>query len=275
MPKRHQTEKEYVKKNELIKPVVTPSLAQVALKVPGIITHFDTSIIKQHQKKVDWNLYRIELRDGIPFVVREMCDRCGKVYIHPGWRKIRDFNDKELGHIYFETGICKSCINASVYSDKFLDGDPLTELESRHLYDEYARQYEKAWRLVIASATNVAMTEDEWEHRCAFFQGCAFCGATVEVRAKYFPIYLNGSYTSWNIIPLCSRCFASHYAGRNAKGKEVKRYKIFSTSYSSFNRQKTTRMYLLRQMEKHGLYVEPLKPFRVRFYETKILEGAD
>jgi len=118
------------------------------------------------------------------------------------------------------------------------------------------------------------MTEPEWLHRCNFFGGCAMCGGPIEVRAKYFPTFLNGAYTSWNVIPLCNECLKKHYAGRVDITKTVKRYKVFATN-TQFQRAKTIRMYLLRQMEKHNLYMEPLTPYRKRFFETKTLKGAD
>lgn len=276
MPKRHSTAgrkyiKEVAKDDSLKAPI---SMITVAMKVPKIVTHFDTSAIKQQQVKPDWSLYRIEMREGIPFIVREMCDRCGKVKIPVRWRKLRVYHDPDIGEVYLETGICKDCINASVYVDKFLDGDPLSEKDAKELYYKYAEEYERAWRMVLAAAPRIAMTEQEWQHRCKFFGGCALCGGPIEVRAKYFPIYLNGTHSSWNILPLCGVCKSQHYAGRVNSKKTVSRYRVFST-HGFFNKSKTIRMYLMMQMIKHEIYMEPLEPFRERFFEKKILEGSD
>lgn len=255
-------------------PESPPSITSIAMKVPIIVTSFDKSMVKLQQVKPDWKLYRIEIRDNIPYIVREMCDRCGKVFIPPRWRKLRVYKDKQLGEIYLETGICKDCINASLYVDKYLDGKVLTEKEAKEQFYKYAEEYEKAWRIVIAAAPRVAITQQEWEHRCKFFGGCAMCGAGIEVQAKYFPAYLNGTHTSWNVIPLCNNCIKKHYAGRITKGKSVYRYRVFST-HTFFQKTKTIRMYLLTQMDKHHIYTDPLEPFKVRFMETKILEGSD
>ena len=98
-------------------------------------------MVEQAEEKPDWNLYRVEISDGNPFIVREMCDRCGKVWIPPKWRKIRACNVEDIGKVYLETGVCKDCINASVYVDKYLDGDALTEKEAKELFYKYAGKY--------------------------------------------------------------------------------------------------------------------------------------
>lgn len=264
----------YVEEGAIGAQEVAPNITSVAMKVPTIVTSFDTSMIKQAQEKPDWSLYRIEIRDNVPFIVRELCDRCGKVKIPKPWLKLRRYNDKELGDIYLETGICKDCINASKYVDKYLDGEVLTEKEAKQQFYLYAGEYERAWRLVLASAPREAITHQEWLHRCEFFGGCAICGADIEVQAKYFPTFLNGAHTSWNVIPMCNECLKQHYAGRVNISKKVSRYKVFSTR-AQFQRTKTIRMYLLAQMEKHSLYMDPLMEYRSRFFETRILEGAD
>lgn len=274
MPKRHKPPDKYVSKQKVCKANEPPNMVAVAMKVPIIVTYFDTSMIKMHQEKPDWSLYRIECRENVPYIVREMCDRCGKVWIPPRWRKLRVYYDNDLGEIYLETGICKDCINAGVYVDRYLDGTVLTEKEAKQLFYKYAEDYERAWRVVIAAAPRIAMTEQEWQHRCKFFNGCAICGGSIEVRAKYFPIYLNGAHTAWNVIPLCNACLKRHYRGRVSADKTVRRYKIFS-SHEFFNKSKTIRLYLLHEMEKHNLYMEPLEPYRRRFLETKKLEGSD
>jgi hypothetical protein len=65
-----------------------------------------------------------------------------------------------------------------------------------------------------------------------------------------------------------------HYAGRVTVGKTVRRYKVFS-SQNFFNKSKTIRMYLLHEMEKHNIYMDPLIEYRQRFFETKVLEGSE
>lgn len=273
MPRRHTPKDKYTKQEDVAKPITPVNTLELALKIPSIVMSLDTSVVKAHQEKPDWKLYRIEIRDEVPYIVREMCDRCGKVWIPPRNRKLRLFKDKTIGNVYLETGICNDCINAGVYVDKYLDGDVLSEKEAKELFYKYADDYERAWRMVLAAAPQIPMTEKEWQHRCKFFNGCAVCGGPIEVRAKYFPVYLNGAHTAWNVIPLCSVCLSKHYAGRVTKGKEVRRYKIFA-SHSYFNRSKTIRMYLLHEMEVHGIYMQPLEAFRKRFFEAGILEGS-
>ena len=266
--------KKYVDPKTIEARKVAPNITSVAMKVPMVVTSFDKSMVKLAQEKPDWSLYRIEIRDNVPYIVREMCDRCGKVKIQKRWMKLRAYKDPDLGEIYLETGICKDCVNASVYIDKYLNGEVLTEKEAKQLFYQYAGEYERAWRLVLASAPRVAITEQEWLHRCNFFGGCAICGGAIEVQAKYFPTFLNGTHSSWNVIPMCDVCLAQHYAGRVNINKKVSRYKVFA-SQSQFQRAKTIRMYLLAQMEMHELYMDPLIEYRQRFFETKILEGAD
>lgn len=274
MPKRRVHTGDYVDVNKIMPRSDPPSISAVAAIVPAVIARVDTSIIKQHQIKPDWSLYKIELRDGNPFVVREMCDRCGKVWIPHRWRKVRAVDVPDIGTVYVESGICKTCINASVYVDQYLDGEPLTETEAKNLFYHYAEEYERAWRLVIAAAPIITITEAEWQKACRFFNGCAFCGANIEVRAKYFPATLNGMHTAWNVIPLCGACYAAHTRGRLNAQKAVSRYKVFSTR-NSFNKQKTTRLYLLEQMRLHDIYMEPLLPYLKRFREEKILPGSE
>jgi len=275
--KRDKPTNDYFDEEDILmrpKPKEPPSITSVAMAIPSVITSFDTSMVKQAQEKPDWRLYRVEIRDNIPYIVREMCDRCGKVWIPPRNRRLREYKHKELGSIFLETGICKDCINASVYVDKYLDGDALTEKEAKALFYKYAEQYERAWRVVIAAAPREAMTSDEWKHRCNFFGGCAMCGGKIEVQAKYFPMQFNGTHSAWNVIPLCSSCFKLHYSGRMDIHGKQNRYRIFS-SPSQFQKTKTIRMYLLHQMEKHDIYMMPLDEWRKRFFEIKTLEGSD
>ena len=193
MPKRNPKLDNYVDPASVVQPKEAPSITSVALKVPAIVDSFDTSMVKIHQEKPNWSLYRIEIKNNVPYIIREMCDRCGKVWVPPRWRKLRVFHDKELGDIYLETGLCKDCIDASLYVDKYLDGTILSEKDAKALFYQYAEQYERAWRIVLAAAPPIAMTEQEWEHRCKFFNGCAICGGPIEVRAKYFSYLLK-----WN-----------------------------------------------------------------------------
>jgi len=265
--------KKYVEATDVVAPIKQPSFVEVAMLVPLVINHFDTSMIKQQQVKVDWKLYRIEFRDDVAYIVREMCDRCGKVLIPRRKRMLREYKSKEFGTIYFEAGICNDCINASVYVDKYLDGTVLTEAEAKALFYKYGVDYERAWRVVLAAAPRIAMTEEEWKHRCNFFGGCAMCGGPIQIKASFFPRRFNGEHTAWNVIPLCESCMTTFYRGKLDVTKVCHNYKIFSTN-SKFQKTKTIRMYLLTQMEKHDLYIEPLQEFRKRFFETKTLEGS-
>lgn len=274
MSKRRKVEKGYVDPYDIAPRSDPPNLTALAMAVPAVVNAVDTSYVKAKQEKPDWSLYKLELRDGNPFVVREMCDRCGKVYIPPRWRKIRAVDVPDLGTVYVEAGICKTCINASVYVDQYLDGDPLTEKEAKQLFYKYAEEYERAWRMVIAAAPVILLSEAEWQKACKFFNGCAFCGGSIEVRAKYFPTTLNGKHTPWNVIPLCNECYRVHTLGRQNVSKTVKRYKVFSSS-AQFNKQKTTRMYLLQQMRNHEIYMDPLLPYMKRFKEEKVLKGSE
>ena len=277
MPRRREQPKgKYVDKKQVAEmeaPKEPPSIVTVARLVPVVVNYFDTSMVKKAQERVDWKFYRIEIRDNVPYIVREMCDRCGKVKLPPHKRKLRRYRDKEVGDIYLDAGICNDCINASVYVDKYLDGDILTEQEAKKLFDQYGVAYEKAWRIVLAQAPRVAITDQEWKHACKFFAGCAMCGGPIEVQAKFFPRRFNGEHTAWNVIPLCEECMSKHYRGRLDVTKDAVRYKVFS-SHNQFQKFKTIRMYLLAQMERHNLYLDPLTQWRKRFFETQILPGA-
>lgn len=268
-----KTRKRYTEASTIKANREPPSIGSIALKVPKIVMSFDKSMVKQAQEKPDWKLYRIEIREGVPYIVREMCDRCGKVKIPSRWRKLRSYIDED-GEVFLETGICKDCINASVYVDKYLDGEALTETEAKKLFYAYGTEYERNWRVVLAAAPVVHITEAEWKKACKFFGGCAMCCGPIEIQAKFFPKLLNGMHTAWNIIPMCKCCYDKHIRGRVDITKSVHNYKVFCT-HQQFQKMKTVRMYLLRQMELHNLFIEPLQPWRKRFFETKTLEGSD
>lgn len=268
MARKHEVDPEkYINPKSIPPRDDPPNPYDVAMIIPVVVNKLGTSMIKRAEEKPDWSLYRVTLKDGNPYIVREMCDRCGKVWVPPKWRKIRAVDIDGIGTVYLETGLCKDCINAGVYRDKYLDGEPLTFKETGELFYKYAMDYERTWRMVIAAAPQVLMTEDEWTKRCRFFNGCAMCGGPIEVRAMYFPRYLNGTYSPWNVIPLCSNCMKAHYSGRITKGKTIRRYKVFS-SEAFFQKSKEIRVYLLNVMDKYDIYREPLQPFRERFFET-------
>lgn len=275
MPARkHETAKDKFINRNAVKPAYFPvSLSDVALKVPVVVTTLEQSYVQTRLPKPDWSKYRITIEDNVVIIVREYCARCNKVYLYPGQRKLRVFLDKDIGPIYLDEGICKDCINASTYVDKYLDGKPLSEEEAKKLFYKYGMEYEKAWRIVLAQAPRIAITPAEWQHACSFFGGCALCGGPIDVQAKFFPRRFNGEHVAWNVIPMCEECYKKHTMGRVDVSKESIRYKIFST-HSSFQKTKTIRLYLLAQMEVHELYILPLEQWRKRFFETKILEGS-
>lgn len=267
---KYETPEAYAKRE---KPTKEIDLTQAALVAPLVIQYFQDSKVQQASTKINWKYYKLEIRDGELWIVRELCDRCGEKIIPKHWRKVRVYHHPEFGDIRLETGICKDCINASVYVDKYLDGEVLTETEAKKLFYAYSIEYERAWRMVIASAPRIAITDDEWQFACRFFGGCALCGGPIQVQAKFFPRRFNGEHTAWNVIPLCEDCYTKHYRGRLDITKPSRHYKVFST-HNQFQKMKTVRMYLLAKMEEHNLWMEPLLPWRKRFFETKLLEGS-
>lgn len=276
MPARkHRTDESKYIARTAVEPTTVPiTLNELAFRVPGIILKLGTSAIQQNISRPDWKLYRVKIEDGVAYIVREYCERCGTVKLYPAQRKLRVAYDEDFGPIYLDAGICKDCINASVYVDKYLDGEALSEKDAKALFYSYAEDYERAWRMVIAAAPRVAITKQEWRKACNFFNGCSVCGGRIEVQAKYFPAQFNGAHSAWNVIPMCEECFKRHKAGRLGQVAKSKRYRIFS-SQSQFQKTKTCRLYLLRQMELHGIYMDPLYEWRKRFFETKTLPGSD
>lgn len=273
MAKRRSDPSKYLDPRSIQPRADPPELFDVAMAVPAVVMQLGDSVVKQHEEKPDWSLYKITYKDGNPVIVREVCDRCGKNWVPPSWRKTRCVDTETCGKIYLESGLCKDCINASLYYDKyFVDtGEPDTFMDLQKQFYAYAEAYERAWRAVLAAAPAFLLTEEEWQKRCNFFNGCAMCGGKIEVRTMYFPRYLNGSYSPWNVIPLCGECQKRHYAGRTTKGKAIKRYKVFST-LEHFQKSKEIRVYLLNVMDKYDIYREPLIPFRARFLENKKFE---
>lgn len=271
--KRETDNSRFTERNKVKQANFPVTITDVALKVPQIVLDLEKSYIQQRLPKPSWSRYRIDIIDNVVYIVRDYCARCDKVYLYPAQRRLREYYDMDIGFIYLDEGICKDCINASLYVDKYLDGDALSEVDSKKLFYAYGMEYEKAWRIVLAQAPRRAITEQEWQHACRFFGGCAMCGGAIQVQAKFFPRRFNGEHTAWNVIPMCEECYAKHTRGRLDTTKEAGRYKIFSTN-NGFQKTKTIRMYLLTQMELNNLYMEPLDQWRKRFYETKTLTGA-
>lgn len=272
--RKHETNQEKFTSRldvEKLNPGVTVSQLLIAA-APILKKH--TSSAVHNKRQLQWGEYKPAIIDGVGYIIRDTCERCGNVHLEPGQRKLRRVKT-DLGPIYLDTGICKDCINASIYVDKFLDGNPLSEKDAKALFYKYAREYEHQWRVVLAVAPQILLTDADWKHACRFFGGCALCGGQIEVRHKYFPTTLNGEYTPWNIIPLCSQC-AKQYRMVGVRSDPVKAprlYRVFST-HTYFQKTKTIRLYLLAQMEFYGIYIENLTPYRQRFFEKKILKHS-
>jgi hypothetical protein len=272
--RKHETNNDRFTDRNKVKQANYPvTITDVAVKVPKIVLDMEKSFVQMHMPKPNWKRYKIVIENNVVYIVREYCSRCDKVYLYPGQRKLREYYDMDIGYVYLDEGICKDCINASLYVDKYLDGEALTEQDAKKLFYKYGMEYEKAWRIVLAQAPREAITDQEWQHACNFFGGCAVCGGPIQVQAKFFPRRFNGEHTAWNVVPMCEECYRKHTMGRLDVTKESTRYKIFST-HSSFQKTKTIRMYLMAQMQNHDLYMEPLEPWRKRFFETKLLEGS-
>lgn len=269
--RKHETNQErFTSRQDVMQLNEGTTLVDLLTVAAAVVQKSSHSAVIQ-KNGIDWKYYKPIIQDGVGYIVRETCERCGKVHLPPGQRKLRCIQT-DIGPVYMDTGICKDCINASIYVDKYLDGDPLSEAEAKKLYYKYAEAYEKQWRIVLSIAPRIAMTKEEWDHRCRFFGGCAMCGGYIEVQHKYFPSSLNGEYTPWNIIPLCGAC-AKQYrqvGKRSQPEKAPRKYKVFS-SPSYFQKTKTIRLFLLAQMEFHGIYMDNLTEFRQRFFEKKIL----
>lgn len=275
MPARkHETNQARFTNRQDVEPLIEGTkLGDLLVRAPAIVAKNTANHVVLKQG-VSWAAYQPKIVDGVGYIVRETCERCGKVRLAPGQRRLRKI-PTDVGPVYIDAGICKDCINASIYVDKYLDGDPLSEVEAKKLFYKYAEQYEKQWRITLATAPRIAMTAAEWQHRCNFFGGCALCGGNIEVRHKYFPTSLNGFFTAWNVIPLCKDCAKkySQVGKRSTPEKAPRLYHIFSTP-TYFQRTKTIRLYLLAQMELHGIWKDNLLEYQMRFYETKILKHS-
>lgn len=269
--RKHETDQSRFISRQDVEPLKPDVNISDLLALAPVIIHKSTRNAIVQRQGIDWGEYKPKIENGVGYIVRETCERCGTKVLPPGQRKLRCVQT-DLGPVYLDTGICRDCINASIYVDKYLDGDPLSEQEAKQLFYKYAEEYEKQWRITLAMAPRIAMTKAEWEHRCKFFGGCALCGGYIEVQHKYFPSSLNGSYSPWNIIPLCGACEASlrTLGKRKSPEKAPKRYKVFSSS-SMFQKTKTIRLFLLAQMEMYNVYIDNLAPYRQRFFEKKIL----
>lgn len=221
----------------------------------------------------------LEWFKGYPIFVKSTCDRCQREITPVGQRVLKPLFNKlapDFIPMFLESCQCKDCINCTIVDQYLYDtytGTPPPWREARQVFATFGGEYEKAWRIVLANAPKILMSEEEWEHRVAFFGGCAFCGSPIETRGYFFPRRLNGEYAPWNVIPLCGECIDSHYRGRKEMKGATHRYKVFSMP-NLFTKYKTIRLYLMAQMEYHNIWMEPLLPHRKRFLETKTLKGS-
>lgn len=228
---------------------------------------------------INYDDIELEWFKGYPIFVKSTCDRCQREVTPVGQRVLKPLINKHVPDfipMYLESCQCKDCINCTIVDQYLFDtygNNPPPWKEARRVFATYGGEYEKAWRIVLANAPKILMSEEEWEHRVAFFGGCAFCGRPIETRGYFFPRRLNGEYAPWNVIPLCSECIDSHYKGREKMKGATHRYRVFSIP-NIFTKYKTIRLYLLAQMEYHKIWTEPLASHRKRFLETKTLKGS-
>lgn len=277
--RRRKEASEYLKRRDLdVYEGPSPSNAEVWLTAYLPLEKFFKSRIAS--APINYEDISLEWYKGYPIFVKETCDRCQKEITPVGQRVLKPLINEAAATdfipIYLESCQCKDCINCTIV-DQYLfdtyDKDPPPWKEARQVFSTYGGEYEKAWRIVIANAPKILMTEEEWEHRVEFFGGCAFCGRPVETRGFFFPRRLNGEFAPWNVIPLCGDCVESHYKGRSKMTGATHRYRVFSVP-QLFSKYKTIRLYLLAQMAYHKIWMEPLVPWRKRFLETKTLKGS-
>lgn len=270
--KRVTDESKYISRLA-VKPTTRPvSLLEVATYMPDALRRLSRSFINTARGHA-WQNYKPVIENEVAYIRNEYCERCGKVVLAPAQRKLQELIT-DAGPMYLDTGICKDCINAGVYIDKYLDGKPLSEREAKELFYRYAAEYERQWRVVLAAAPNILLSEDSWRHTTEFFNGCAFCGGYISARQLFFPSTMNGTYSPWNVIPVCENCKKNRHTIGQRPRKDItaapRRFQAFS-SRALFQKTKTIRLYLLAQMEVFGLYTGNLLAYRKRFYETKLL----
>ena len=228
---------------------------------------------------VNYEDITLEWYKGYPILVKETCDRCQREITPAGQRMLKPLVNElapDFMPMFLESCQCKDCINCTIvdqYMYDVYDKQPPPWNEARQVFSTYGGEYEKAWRMVLANAPKILLSEKDWEHRVEFFGGCAFCGRPIETRGYFFPRRLNGDFTPWNVIPLCGECINSHYRGRKDMTGATHRYRVFSKP-DLFTKYKTIRMYLLAQMEYYNVWMDPLLPYRKRFLETKTLKGS-
>lgn len=68
------------------------------------------------------------------------------------------------------------------------------------------QQYDE-WRERIAKLPMKPLSEQQWLTTCSYFGGCAICGNEhIETREYFIPFVDGGTYTVWNIYPMCGNC---------------------------------------------------------------------
>lgn len=135
-----------------------------------------------------------------------ICPKCGAVY---PWQKPRD--KCRYCKTRFTRGTCAICHE---YSDKVNRGY-CTKCKAKSDIAYLRRNKAKAteeyldWLNTISQvpAPLRTLTEEDWDYACRYFGGCAICGKPeIEARVYYVPRGLGGSYTMYNIVPVCEKC---------------------------------------------------------------------
>ena len=66
------------------------------------------------------------------------------------------------------------------------------------------------WMQNLKKVSFDTLKEDEWLDTCRYFGGCAICGHEhIETRHFFIPFEKGGTYSVWNMIPLCGKCAAT------------------------------------------------------------------
>lgn len=146
-----------------------------------------------------------------------ICPKCGREY---PWQVPRS-NCSTCG-TEFTRGVCYVC---RVWKDKLWHGqcgDCLAVSKAKY-YKKTMGDLDDIYNGWIDKVSAVPkpvklITEEEWDNACRYFKGCALCDEPqIEARILYIPLYQGGSYTKFNVVPVCEKCATSYRVATRQK----------------------------------------------------------
>lgn len=190
-----------------------------------------------HKPKIEFTKHS-KSKDGLYYCCK-YCKNSGRIY-HPhehNSQKAREYYLKTIAREpeYYRTRVKEYAKN---------NPDKIKEKRKRYALNGTHKMHTQRRRARQQELVN-SLTKREWEQALFHFRdSCAYCGETgVLMQMEHFvPLSKGGSFSSYNIIPSCSKCNQS---------KHNKNPQIWYSSQPFYSESKWK--YLLDWLETHAL----------------------